>query len=228
VACVGLILLGLVFWIPPFVGLFAALVDLVLGALSFLVKVIAAAFDPSRPIPHLILSRDPFFVFRFYFAELPAVAGFVAAWLWALVTALLVRWAGFSELVKTWCDQLGLPAQSVRKWIEFSSRYDPVSCGPLLAECADDFEEVINGWFLFAEHMRYRRNRLILLRLLCEIGEVGGQPLSPEAASAAADLEAAERRRQRRWRYALGGQLAIGYFALVAAIGLIAIVLEGF
>ncbi|MGO9043063.1 MAG: hypothetical protein ACLQIK_15930 [Mycobacterium sp.] len=218
VAATGLFLVLIA--IPGLLWLAIALVTLFLGLLGNGIRVIDCLRDAScQPSAvRLVLPHDPFFVSSRIVAELPADVVFIGSMLLlGFLASMCVRRARFANLVESWPAALRLPTGCVRRWIEFSSPYDPVSCGLLLAGSSDDFEEVVNGWCLFTEHTRYRRNRSILLRLLSEIGEADDS-LSAAIDAAAKRLLDAGHPREIRKRYVLAAQVAVAYLAPLVAI----------
>jgi hypothetical protein len=153
-------------------------------------------------------------------SELPAWGVFAVTMAISYLVALLARRAGLYDVFMQMRDELRLPAGSVGRWIEFSSRYDPVSCGPLLVGCADEvIDDIVNGPVLAAEHGGYRRNAQVRLRVAEELARITRRPVQIAHASVAADLLRAEARRRKRCRLALRAQLAVSY-AVVAVAGI--------
>jgi hypothetical protein len=76
---------------------------------------------------------------------------------------------GFSELIAEWRDRLRLTSSKPIRWIEYSSRGDPVSSGRLLAGVAERVVEVANGPSVLMEHIRYWKNAPLFLDLANEL-----------------------------------------------------------
>jgi len=120
-----------------------------------------------------------------------------------LVIAILVqrelRYAGFSELVKEWRGRLALSSNLIR-WIEYSSRSDPVSSGTLLAGVADRVVEVANGPVVLMEHTGYWKNELLLLDMANELTYLLDPPQTLFTSDEYAGLQMAIRGRIKRVR----------------------------
>ena len=126
-----------------------------------------------------------------------------------LVMARLVRSGGLTTLIEGWTRSLAMPPGAVREWVEFSSRYDPVSCGPLLETAASRVYDVVNGPGLLTQHTGYKENPLVLLELTTRLGEALGTTLISDEESRAV-AEAAERA-ARRHRLVLGATVLLGW-----------------
>lgn len=153
-----------------------------------------------------------------------------AEWLAAASVGCLViggtalRASGLTRLIARWRTELRLPDGAVGHWREFSSAYDPVSCGPILDGVADTVVPVINGPVLPAEHGGYRRNPRVRLEILDVLARSSGLGLPPGFV-ADTHREAAAMRRDRLivrlsaylvWVVSFGGIVA---FLLWAGLG---------
>jgi hypothetical protein len=59
---------------------------------------------------------------------------------------------GVPNLISDWQTRLKLPAGTVDLWVEYSSPFDPVSCGALLNGCPDEVHDVVNNPVIVSEH----------------------------------------------------------------------------
>ncbi|WP_440104012.1 hypothetical protein [Streptosporangium sp. H16] len=123
------------------------------------------------------------------------------------VGAVALRASGLTDLISSWHRDLRLPAGSVTHWREFSSAYDPVSCGSLLEGVADVVVPVVNGPLLPAEHGGYRRNSRVRLEILQAMADASG--LRPHDAFVARVWARASAEFRRRRRIARLSTLAV-------------------
>jgi hypothetical protein len=133
-----------------------------------------------------------------------------------LLMARLGRRGGLTALIDGWTRSLAMPAGAVREWVEYSSRYDPVSCGPLLATTASRTYDIVNGPWLLAEHTRYWKNPLVLLELATQLGEALEARLIP--ADRVREVTAEAERVARRHRLVLGATVLAGWLFATAAL----------
>lgn len=79
-------------------------------------------------------------------------------------------WGGIHQIMPS-IARLRLGDRRVARWVDISSRFDAVSCGPLLCLCdaASECVEVVNGGSIFLEHSRYQANPLVMLALSREM-----------------------------------------------------------
>ncbi|MEV0663683.1 hypothetical protein ACIBI3_20895 [Actinomadura luteofluorescens] len=87
---------------------------------------------------------------------------------------LALRASGMTALIAEWREKLRLPHDAVGHWREFTSAYDPVSCGPILDGVANSLVPVVNGPVLPAEHTGYHRNPLVQAEILAALAGSAG------------------------------------------------------
>ena len=163
----------------------------------------------------------------------------IAGWrtLWWIAFALAVgvsylaqlgaRRIGLPRLVEEWQRDLRLPMSAARRWIEYSSRFDPVSCGAILAGCPDELHEVVNSSVLPCEHFTYRCNSLILSRVVHEMAILARPPVRIAAPGTERNRQTEDLRQTSRNRRALRTQIAVGWLVLGLAAALVVKVLVG-
>jgi hypothetical protein len=116
-----------------------------------------------------------------------------------LVGAACLKRAGMTQMLETWAQDLHLDPPPTWGWKEFSSRYDPVSCGDLLKAVAQ-VVPVCNTSVLLLEHVRYHRNPLVLLPVVRALtrDDEDRADLDPEAVFRLGEAgQVAQRRRAR-------------------------------
>ncbi|MGZ4344165.1 MAG: hypothetical protein ACXVHX_21020, partial [Solirubrobacteraceae bacterium] len=129
-----------------------------------------------------------------------------------------LRRMGFPRLVEQWHRDLRLPEGATRRWIEYSSQFDPVSCGSILSGCPDEpVHEVVNTSVLPREHAAYRCNWFILSRVVQEMAILAHPPVRVAAPGTARHRQMEDLRRMSRNRRALRAQIVVGWLALGVA-----------
>ncbi|MGZ4223963.1 MAG: hypothetical protein ACXVH3_23795, partial [Solirubrobacteraceae bacterium] len=169
-------------------------------------------------------------VFTLCSVALFCVGFFISGWTtlaWiAFALALVViylaqlglRRMGFPRLVEQWHRDLRLPEGATRRWIEYSSQFDPVSCGSILSGCPDEpVHEVVNTSVLPREHAAYRCNWFILSRVVQEMAILAHPPVRVAAPGTARHRQMEDLRRMSRNRRALRAQIVVGWLALGVA-----------
>jgi pimeloyl-ACP methyl ester carboxylesterase len=98
-----------------------------------------------------------------------------------LIFVAAVRTAGMTRLIATWRPRLRLEPGRVGRWIDVSSPYDPVSCGPLLRGVADESFRTANSAIPGREHGGYLEHPLVLTMIVSRLAELswGGAAVAP-------------------------------------------------
>ncbi|GAA3738097.1 hypothetical protein [Salinactinospora qingdaonensis] len=136
------------------------------------------------------------------------------------VGATALRGAGITAMIAQWSQRLRLPEGTVAEWTDYSSRYDPVSCGPVLATVADCSVAVVNSPWPLLEHTRYRRNRRVLLDIAETMARFSGIAIPAEPARRAYERSARHTRRMAWVQLLFTVVGEIFAFALVVTFGI--------
>jgi hypothetical protein len=115
-----------------------------------------------------------------------------------VIGGLTLRKSGLTQLIADWRAELRLPPGAVRHWREFSSAYDPVSCGAILDGVADLVVQTVNGPVLPVEHGAYRRNPVVQLHILNALAEASELSLPADFAKCVRVTAAVRERRNLR------------------------------
>ena len=156
------------------------------------------------------------------------------------IAYLCVKPLGFQSIPARLLSAMTYRRQQLRRWVEFASWHDPVTCGPLLKaarpytqksrkERAVEMRMVTNGSFLPFEHGAYRKNPVVLLRIIREINQASRKPISALGGESVrmTEIERAALHTQRLNRSRLRLQLrALEMFLAVSIVGVLWFVLN--
>jgi hypothetical protein len=186
-----------------------------INAASAVPAFMECAYDGRTDCFPLLL--DPFSEGFSFASMIPPTLASLAVLVAGLVFVKLLDLLGVSISPEDLLAELKIPSGGIARWLEFSSRYDPVSCGPLLVGCADEVVDVTTGYSLPGQHSGYRKHPVVLARLAGLLSVASTTPAAPVIwPEQLAHVEAAARRRALGQRLALRIQVLVSWAVLVA------------